>query len=77
MAPAGTRIDGFLSKMKPGVFISFLAFPIKVAMEQEKVQFAVQTFRSVIHIGPSDGNRTVPSREVPGRSRDGTGQDRT
>ena len=23
----------------------------------------------------SDGNRTVPSREVPGRSRDGTGQD--
>ena len=25
----------------------------------------------------SDGNRTVPSRVVPGRSRDGTGQDRT
>ena len=23
----------------------------------------------------SDGNRTVPSREVPGRSWDGTGQD--
>ena len=23
----------------------------------------------------SDGNSTVPSREVPGRSRDGTGQD--
>ena len=27
----------------------------------------------VVHT--SDGNRTVPSREVPGRSRDGTGQD--
>ena len=25
----------------------------------------------------SDGNRTVLSREVPGRSQDGTGQDRT
>ena len=25
----------------------------------------------------SDGKRTVPSWEVPGRSRDGTGQDRT
>ena len=30
-----------------------------------------------MHPQNSDGNRTVPSREVPGRSQDGTGQDRT
>ena len=30
---------------------------------------------TVENVGSSDGNRTVPSREVPGRSRDRTGQD--
>ena len=30
-----------------------------------------------IAVHTSDGNRTVLSREVPGRSQDGTGQDRT
>ena len=33
--------------------------------------------RNIRHVCISDGNRTVPSREVPERSQDGTGQDRT
>ena len=34
-------------------------------------------FRLARRMPTSDGNRTVLSREVPGRSQDGTGQDRT
>ena len=47
--------------------------PYVVIFKDKRMGILSQDVRVVC----SDGNRTVPSREVPGRSRDGTGQDRT